>query len=400
MYLAMKVQEEREAGENQIDNVTHQFCTDDSIIILSSPMTVKVISPKELEDLAQKVDALIPQDLKFFRFGDRTVQIKRYLIENELDVTQTVAAIKRTAAWRKAWNADTIIASDVLGICKYINIIVTDSNGNGMLTVFVNFDIPSTIPFPPLERVIENIIFAMDHVLKELDDLREEKNVDIPIRNYGKLMLNGSGFNLHFVKNAFPNYPKTIMETLFCHYPSFLSLSDIYVSEDPNYTPPAHDGMYTLYLQNAPYFFKGLFTILRSFLPERWARQVCLNTDMYIPQCMDRSLIPVQNGGANEITTMQWLQHVADQEGCSLAKPTSHVVSSRIKEQYGQGVEYKACEMPNSYARARMWKMTNVRSRWHHYYFVLTHENILYYFADAEATKILTGFLVIVGCHE
>ena len=183
-----------------MDNVTHQFCTNDSIIILSSPMTVKVISPKELEELAQKVDALIPQDLKFFRFGNRTVQIKRYLIENELDVTQTVAAIKRTAAWRKAWNADTIIASDVLDICKYINFIVTDSNGNGMLTVFANFDIPSTIPFPPLERVIENVIFAMDHVLKDLEDLRQEKNIDIPIKNYGKLMLNGAGFNLHFVK--------------------------------------------------------------------------------------------------------------------------------------------------------------------------------------------------------
>ena len=354
-------------------------------------MTVKIISPKELDELAQKVDALLPKDLSFFRFGNRMVQIKRYLIENELDMTRTVAAIKRTAAWRKAWNADSIIASDVLDISHYINFIAADSNGNGMQTIFANFDIPSTVPFPALERVIENIIFAMDHILKDLEDIQKESNVEIPVKNYGKLMLNGAEFNLHFVKNAFPNYPKTIMETLFCHYPSFLSLSDIYISDDPNYVPPVHDGMYTLYLQNAPIFFKGLFTILRSFLPERWARQVCINTDMYIPLCMDRSLVPVQNGGTKEITSLQWLQHIAQEESCSLEKPTCHTVSSRIREQYGQGVNYKACEMPNSYARARMWKMTNVRSRWHHYYFVLTRENILYYFADAEATKILTG---------
>lgn len=357
----------------------------------NSPMTVKVISPKELEELAKKTDALLPKDLKFFRFGNRTVQIERYLIENELDISQTIAAIKRTAAWRKAWNADSIVASDVLDISHFINFIGTDSNGSGMQTVFANFDIPSTVPFPALERVIENIIFAMDHMLKDLEDLQTNQKVEIPVKNYGKLMLNGAGFNLHFVKNAFPNYPKAIMETLFCHYPSFLSLSDIYVSDDPNYVPPVHDGMYTLYLQNAPYFFIGLFTILRSFLPERWARQVCINTDMYIPQCMDRSLVPIQNGGTRDINSIQWLQRIAKEENCSLEKPTRHAVSSRIMEQYGQGVNYKACEMPNAYARARMWKMTNVRSRWHHYYFVLTHENILYYFADAESPKILTG---------
>lgn len=89
---------------------TNHFRADQNgarITTLTSIRMTKIVSPAHLMELAIQVDKRIPKDLAFFRYGDRMLQIKRYLIEHELDVSQAVMAIKRTAAWRKAWNADT-----------------------------------------------------------------------------------------------------------------------------------------------------------------------------------------------------------------------------------------------------------------------------------------------------
>lgn len=112
---------------------------------------------------------------------------------------------------------------------------------------------------------------------------------------------------------------------------------------------------------------------------------------------MNTDCVPTQNGGKSSLTSQKWLQEIAAEENCLLDHPTKHVLTTRILDQMGKGGSFKACEMPNSYARARMWKMTNVGGRWHHYYFVLTKENILYYFADADDTEIRTGIL-LEGC--
>ena len=360
------------------------------IVRIHCIMTVTVVSPKELDDLAHKVDKILPSDLRFFRYGNRLVQIKRYLLEHELDISKTVSAIKRTAVWRKEWNADSIVASDVMEMRNKLGFMTFTANEDGLRAISIRFDIPSSTPFPPLEQVTEVFIFMMDHILKDLEDL-SERHVDIPLKDYGKIVVNAECVNMHFVRHAFPNYPKAIMELLFSHYPCFLSLSDIFVSDDPSFVPVVHESMYTLYLQNAPYFVKGLFTILKGMLPERWSRQICINTYLYLPPCMNTDCVPTQNGGKSSLTSQKWLQEIAAEENCLLDHPTKHVLTTRILDQMGKGGSFKACEMPNSYARARMWKMTNVGGRWHHYYFVLTKENILYYFADADDTEIRTG---------
>lgn len=354
-------------------------------------MSFTVISNAELDELAKKVDQRIPKDLKFFRFGDRTLQIKRYLIEHNLDISQTITAIKRTALWRKAWNADTIKPSDVMEVISFARFIACDASPTGQAVVCGRFNPPAEGKIPPLERVIEVFIFAMDRLMKNSYDYCVEKGLPILIKDYGKLFINADCFTSNFIKQAFPMYPRTVMEILLCHYPCFLSITDVYVSDDPNFKPDTSVNSHTAYFQNAPSFMKGLFNILKGFFPERWARQVCINTNLFVPPCLDVDRLPEQNGGNWKITNIEWLQQIGEKENCPMDKPTVHELSSRVLEQYGHGNNVKAYEMPNAYARASMWKMTNAGHRWHHYYFVLTKEHILYYFTDADDTEVRTG---------
>lgn len=364
------------------------------IFICSMPYTV--VSHEKLEELANKVEQRIPKDLKFCRFGDRHLQIKRYLIEKDLDISQAVTAIKRTASWRAAWNADTIKASDIMEVIQFASFVAVDASSTGQAVLCGKFDISQfkKKKFPPLERVVEVFIFVMDRLVKVSYDNCVNNNLPILIKDYGKALLNAEFVCKEFVKQAFPMYPRTIMEILTCHYPCFLSLSDIYVSDDPNFVPDTSINSHTLYAQNAPSLMKGLFNVLKTFFPERWARQVVLNTDFFIPPCFDPELVPEQNGGKKKITHVEWLAEIAAKEGCSLETPTVHELSERVLEQYGNGNKVKAYQMPNAYARASMWKMTNAGGRWHHYYFVLTKEHILYYFSSADDVEIRTGILL------
>lgn len=84
---------------------------------------------------------------------------------------------------------------------------------------------------------------------------------------------------------------------------------------------------------------------------------------------------------------------MAKRMDCSMEQETVHNLTDRVLEMYGHGNNVPACNMPNAYARATMWKMTNAGGRWHHYYFVLTRDNILYYFTDADDVKVRTGWV-------
>ena len=353
----------------------------------------KIVSPAHLTELAIQVDKRIPKDLAFFRYGDRMLQIKRYLIEHELDVSQAVMAIKRTAAWRKAWNADTIKPSDLKKIAVFARFSSTSASSTGLGVACAQFNPPLVGEFPPLERVVEFFIFMMDYLMKTTLEYCVEHNLEPPVKDYGKVILNAAAINPAFVRQAFPLYPKTVMEILLCHYPCFLSISDIYISDDPNFVPDSGINSHTVYFQNAPYMMKGLFSILKGFFPERWARQICMNTDLFVPDCLDINLVPEQNGGKNPITPETFLEEMGKRMDCSMEQETVHNLTNRVLEMYGHGNNVPACNMPNAYARATMWKMTNAGGRWHHYYFVLTRDNILYYFTDADDVKVRTGWV-------
>ena len=356
----------------------------------NNPM-VTIVSPAELNDLATQVDKRLPKDLAFFRYGDRMLQIKRYLIEHELDVSQAVMAIKRTAVWRKAWNADTIKPSDLKEIATFARFVSMKANADGLSVACAQFNPPLTGEFPRLEKVIEFFIFAMDYMLKTTLETCRENHIEPPVKDYGKIILNAAAFSPAFVRQAFPLYPKTVMEILLCHYPCFLSVSDIYISDDPNFVPDTGINSHTAYFQNAPVMMKGLFSILKGFFPERWARQICMNTDLFVPPCLDINLVPKQNGGNSDMTPELFLEEMAKEMNCSMEVETTHELSERVLEMYGHGNSVPACNMPNAYARASMWKMTNAGGRWHHYYFVLTRDNILYYFTSADDTQVRTG---------
>ena len=76
-------------------------------------MAPRVVSPKEAKELADQVNRALPSSILFYRYGDRTTQIIRFLIENDMDVAKTVVAIKQTALFRKYWHADEITIADV-----------------------------------------------------------------------------------------------------------------------------------------------------------------------------------------------------------------------------------------------------------------------------------------------
>lgn len=379
-----------------IGHICTRFRTDvcTEYIICLVPMSFTVVTPDKLNELAEKVDKRIPKDLSFHRYGDRLLQIKRYLVEHNLDISQTVTAIKRTARWRAAWNADNIKPSDIMEIITYASFISCDASPNGQAVVCGRFNVPPNVEVPPLERVIEVVIYAMDRMMKYSYDYCVEHNLPDLIKDYGKLFINADAFNPSFIKQVFPMYPRTIMEILFCHYPCFLSITDVYVSDDPNFKPDTSVNSHTVYIQNAPSMIKGLFSVLKGFFPERWARQICINTNLFVPPCLTIERVPIQNGGKNNITNAEWLAEIGRVENCPVDKPTVHELSDRVLEQYGHGNNVKAYQMPNAYARASMWKMTNAGGRWHHYYFVLTKEHILYYFTNADDTEVRTGILL------
>ena len=64
-------------------------------------MKSRVFSTEEARKLARQVDSALPSHIHFYRYGDRTTQIIRFLIENDMDVAKTVVAIKQTALFRK-----------------------------------------------------------------------------------------------------------------------------------------------------------------------------------------------------------------------------------------------------------------------------------------------------------
>lgn len=358
-------------------------------------MSFTVVSTDKLNELADKVDKRIPKDLSFYRYGDRLLQIKRYLIEHDLDISQTVSAIKRTARWRAAWNADSIKPSDIMKAASFASFIASDASPNGQAVMCGRFNVSSDNPIvPPLERMIEIVIFALDRVMKSSYDYCVENNLPMLIKDYGKILINADGFTPALIKQVFPMYPRTIIEILLCHYPCFLSISNVYVSDDPSFKPDTSINSHTVYVQNAPSFLKGLFGVLKGFFPERWARQICINTDVFVPPCLTIERVPTQNGGKHDIKNTDWLAEIGKIENCPIDKPTVHELSDRVLEQYGHGNNVKAYQMPNAYARASMWKMTNAGGRWHHYYFVLTKEHILYYFTNADDTEVRTGILL------
>ena len=186
---------------------TNHFRADQNgarITTLTSIRMTKIVSPAHLMELAIQVDKRIPKDLAFFRYGDRMLQIKRYLIEHELDVSQAVMAIKRTAAWRKAWNADTIKPSDLKKIAVFARFISTSASSTGLGVACAQFNPPLVGEFPPLERVVEFFIFMMDYLMKTTLEYCVEHNLEPPVKDYGKVILNAAAINPAFVRQAFP----------------------------------------------------------------------------------------------------------------------------------------------------------------------------------------------------
>ena len=43
-------------------------------------MAPRVVSPKEAKELADQVDRALPSSIQFYRYGDRTTQIIRFLL--------------------------------------------------------------------------------------------------------------------------------------------------------------------------------------------------------------------------------------------------------------------------------------------------------------------------------
>ena len=59
--------------------------------------------------------------------------------------------------------------------------------------------------------------------------------------------------------------------------------------------------------------------------------------------------------------------------------------------QFGQNNGMIASSIPETELRGWMWKRTNVGHRWHHYYFVLLKEGLLYYFVRTDDMNAQNG---------
>lgn len=126
---------------------------------------MKVYTTEQAKALAAQVDRALPPQIRFYRYGDRTTQIIRFLIENEMDVAKTVTAIKQTALFRLYWHADEITISDVKDAFAKMEGFPTGVTEDGRIVWFLNCSFQTAVK---IQDFMLASIYAVDDLQRRL----------------------------------------------------------------------------------------------------------------------------------------------------------------------------------------------------------------------------------------
>ena len=339
-------------------------------------MKCKVVSQQQAKELAQQVDRALPSTLKFYRYGDRTTQIIRFLIENDMDVAKTVVAIKQTALFRKYWHADEITITDVKQAFEQWNCYPTGVTKDGKMVWYV--DCFMTSP-PKIEDFMLVTIYMVDDIQRRLYEECKRLGIQESYKDYCIIVSDTARTSM----SAFTvEVQKCGTDVFVRHFPAFMSISNIEINDDPNYQPSYSYDNAAFYNLNTPFILRSLWTLCTYFMPARWAYMVQLLGSSQLPSALPKELIPQAYGGTYNHSFQDWLEDCAKFDHCNLADQPRQLVDQRVLNQFGQNNGMIASEIPDTQLHGWLWKRTNVGHRWHHYYFVLLKEGLLYYFKD------------------
>lgn len=347
---------------------------------------VKVFSDSQARELAAQVDRLLPSNLRFYRYGDRSTQIIRFLIENDMDVAKTVVAIKQTTLFRKYWHADEITISDVQQAFSEMNCFPTGVTDDGKIVWYIDCFIQHPVK---IEDFVLASIYMMDNIQKKLYEGCQEKGICEAYKDYCIIISDTGKTSL----SAFTTEMQKAGGDIFIrHFPSFMSVNNICINSDPAFKPVYSWNNSTFFNLNTAFYLRALWKICTLFMPARWAYLVQLIGGEELPGTIPKALIPVRYGGICPITFQQWLEDCAKTDGVTLDTPPRQLVDQRVLDQFGQNNGMIASAIPDTELNGWMWKRTNVGHRWHHYYFVLLKEGLLYYFKNINDTDAQNGF--------
>ena len=361
-------------------------------------MKSRVFSTEEARKLARQVDSALPSHIHFYRYGDRTTQIIRFLIENDMDVAKTVVAIKQTALFRKYWHADEITIADVKNAFAEWHCFPTGVTRDGKIVWYVDCFMTSA---PKMEDFMLVTIYMMDDIQKRLYEGCKALGVQEAYKDYCIIVSDTAKTSM----SAFNTELKKCGTDVFVrHFPAFMSTTDIEISDDPNYAPTFDYDHAVFYNLNTPFILRSLWKLCAFFMPARWGCMVQLLGAEQLPSSIPLSLIPKQYGGSFDGSFEDWLNECAAMNGCSLQDEPRQLVDQRVLDQFGQNNGMIASEIPDTALRGWLWKMTNAGHRWHHYYFVLLKEGLLYYFRDVKDEDAQNGFMLenckLVVCEK
>ena len=346
---------------------------------------MKVYSTAEAKERAEQVDRSLPKGIKFYRYGDRTTQIIRFLIENDMDVAKTVVAIKQTALFRKYWHADEIKISDVKNAFAEWECYPTGVTKNGKMVWYMNCHQTTA---PKIEDFMLVSIYMIDDIQKRLYEACKERGIQEAYKDYCIWISDTAGVSLSALSGEIQ---KGCTEVFIRHFPAFMSASDIEINDDPNYVPARGWDDTIVYNLNTPFLLRSIWKLCSFFLPSRWAYMVQLLGSSQLPASIDKALIPQEYGGTYEGSFETWMEECARMNECSLDDPPRTLVDQRVLDQFGQNNGMIASSIPETELRGWMWKRTNVGHRWHHYYFVLLKEGLLYYFVRTDDMNAQNG---------
>lgn len=333
------------------------------------------------------MDVSLPKGIKFYRYGDRTTQIIRFLIENDMDVAKTVVAIKQTALFRKYWHADEIKISDVKNAFVEWECYPTGVTKNGKMVWYMNCYQKSA---PKIEDFMLVSIYMIDDIQKRLYEACREMGIQEAYKDYCIWISDTAGVSLSALSGEIQ---KGCTEVFIRHFPAFMSTSDIEINDDPNYVP-VHGWDNTLvYNLNTPFLLRSIWKLCSFFMPSRWAYMVQLLGTSQLPASIDKALIPQAYGGTYDGSFQKWMEECAEINECSLEDPPRMLVDQRVLDQFGQNNGMIASSIPDTELRGWLWKRTNAGHRWHHYYFVLLKEGLLYYFVHEDDMNAQNGYL-------
>ena len=345
----------------------------------------KVFSESQTRELAAQVDRSPPPNLRFYRYGDRITQIIRFLIENDMDVAKTVVAIKQTALFRKYWHADEIAISDVQQAFAEMHCFPTGVTNDGKIVWYADCFIQHPIK---IEDFVLASIYMMDDIQKRLYEGCREKGIREAYKDYCIIISDTGKTSL----SAFSTEMQKAGGDIFIrHFPSFMSINNICINDDPTFKPVYSWDTSTFFNINTAFYLRALWKICTLFMPARWAYLVQLIGGEELPDTIPKELIPQRYGGTNPLTFQQWLEDCAKTDGVTLETPPRQLVEQRVLDQFGQNNGMIASAIPDTELNGWMWKRTNVGHRWHHYYFVLLKDGLLYYFKSVDDTDAQNG---------